>query len=331
MKRAAIIVLALLLAVPHVTRGTQTEFAIEVLLVGMFALSLNILIGRLGLISFGHGMFLGIGAYLAAFQLRHMSDNLWLLLAAAILVGAVLALVIGALVLRLGGVGFVMITIALCQLLYVLVLSTQNWSGGINGLTSIPRPTFWNGAPEWLSLDTGATFYYVALACLAVFLWLLRRLDASAMGAVFDGIRQNPARMLALGYPVRAFQLAGFVMAGTAAAVAGTLHAALFGFVDPTVFFWTTSGEVILMVILGGATTLYGPLVGAFIFLMLFHYLSGLTDHWRLVLGLVFVAVVLYAPRGLVPLVLEALARRRSARAISATAVSASIKSEVQS
>lgn len=315
MKRLAIAALLLaLLLLPQFTRGTQTEFAVEVLAFGIFALSLNILIGRLGLISFGHGMFLGIGAYLAAFQLRHLSDNLFLLLLAALLVGALLALVIGALVLRLGGVGFVMITIALCQLFYVLVLSTQNWSGGINGITSIPRPTLWKtgSGPDWLSLDTGATYYYVALACLGIFVFLLRRLDQSTMGAVFDGIRQNPARMRALGYPVRLFQLAGFVMAGAAAGVAGALHAGLFGFVDPAVFFWTTSGEVILMVILGGVGALYGPLVGATLFLLLFHYLSALTDHWRLALGAVFILVVLYAPSGLVPLVTEFWARRRA-------------------
>jgi len=335
MKRLlAPLVLLLALALPHFTRGTQTEFAIEVILIGLFALSLNILVGRLGLISFGHGMFLGIGAYLAAFQLRHLSDNLFLLLVAAVLVGAALALLVGALVLRLGGVGFVMITIALCQLFYVLVLSTQDWSGGINGLTSIPRPTLWSAEalPEWLSLDTGATFYYVALACLLGFLYLQRRLDASFMGSVFDGIRQNPARMRALGYPVRLFQLAGFVMAGAAAAVAGALQAALFGFVDPTVFFWTTSGEVILMVILGGVTTLYGPLVGAAIFLALFHYLSGLTDHWRLVLGLVFIAVVLWAPRGLIPLLADGLARRqqRAAQRAGGPATLAKVAKEVQ-
>ena len=318
MKRVAIALLLLaLLVLPQVTRGTQTEFAVELLVFGIFALSLNILIGRLGLISFGHGMFLGIGAYLAAFQLRHLSDNLFLLLLAALLVGALLALIVGALVLRLGGVGFVMITIALCQLFYVLVLSTQKWSGGINGINSIPRPTLWKAGsgPAWLSLDTGATYYYVALACLGVFVFLLKRLDHSTMGAVFDGIRQNPARMRALGYPVRGFQLAGFVMAGAAAGVAGALHAGLFGFVDPTVFFWTTSGEVILMVILGGVATLYGPLVGAALFLVLFHYLSALTDHWRLALGAVFILVVLYAPRGLVPLVTEFWARRRGAAA----------------
>lgn len=300
------------LVLPQVTRGTQTEFAIEVILIGIFALSLNILIDRLNLISFGHGLFLGIGAYLAAFQLRYATDNFFLLLLAAALIGSIFSFVIGVLVLRLGGVGFVMITIALCQLFYVIVLSTQAWSGGINGLTSIPRPTIWKsaGAPEWLSLDTGATFYYVAMACLAAFLYMQRRLDMSPMGSVFQGIRQNPDRMRALGYPVRSFQLAGFVIAGTAAAMAGSLHAALFGFVDPTVFFWTTSGEVILMVILGGAATLYGPLVGALIFLGLFHYLSGLTDHWRLVLGLIFIGVVLWAPRGLVPLVVEQLLRR---------------------
>lgn len=307
------VVLAAAVALPHFTRGTQTEFAIEVMVTGMFALSLNILIGRLGLISFGHGLFLGVGAYLAGFMLRHLSENLFLLLAAALVAGIVVSALVGALVLRLGGVGFVMITIAFCQLFYVLVLSTQAWSGGINGIPSIPRPKLWSGAdlPAWLSLNSEVTFYYVALIGLVLLVYGLKRLDASPMGAVFSGIRQNAARMRALGYPVRRFQLIGFVMAGTLASLAGALHASLFNLVDPSLLFWTTSGEVILMVILGGVGTLYGPLVGAALFLALFHYLGTITDHWRLVLGIVFVVVVLYAPNGLVPLVMNALARWR--------------------
>lgn len=310
---SALALLAVALALPHFTRGTQTEFMIEILIFGMFALSLNILIGRLGLISFGHGLFLGVGGYLAAFLLRHVSDNLFLLLAAVLIAGALMSAIVGAMVLRLGGVGFVMITIAFCQLFYVLVLSTERWSGGMNGIPSIPRPTLWSAGktPEWMSLNNEITFYYVALAALVVLVLLLKRLDASPLGSVFAGIRQNAARMRALGYPVRRFQLIGFVMAGSVAAVAGALHASLFGFADPTAFFWTTSGEVILMVILGGVGSLYGPLVGAALFLALFHYLGTVTDHWRLVLGVVFVAVVLYAPNGLVPLIANAWKRWR--------------------
>jgi len=308
-----VVVLAAALALPHFTRGTQTEFAIEVMVTGMFALSLNILIGRLGLISLGHGLFLGVGAYLAGFMLRHLSDNLFLLLAAALVLGIVVSALVGAMVLRLGGVGFIMITIAFCQLFYVLILSTQAWSGGINGIPSIPRPTLWPGKdlPDWLSLNSEYTFYYVALVCLVLLVYGLKRLDASPLGSVFSGIRQNPARMRALGYPVRRFQLIGFVMAGSVAAVAGALQASLFSLVDPSLLFWTTSGEVILMVILGGVGALYGPLVGAALFLALFHYLGTLTDHWRLVLGIVFVLVVLYAPSGLVPLAANALERWR--------------------
>jgi branched-chain amino acid transport system permease protein len=308
-----VVVLAAALALPHFTRGTQTEFAIEVMVTGMFALSLNILIGRLGLISLGHGLFLGVGAYLAGFMLRHLSENLFLLLAAALVLGIVVSALVGAMVLRLGGVGFIMITIAFCQLFYVLILSTQAWSGGINGIPSIPRPTLWPGKdlPGWLSLNSEYTFYYVALVCLVLLVYALKRLDASPLGSVFSGIRQNPARMRALGYPVRRFQLIGFVMAGSLAAVAGALQASLFSLVDPSLLFWTTSGEVILMVILGGVGALYGPLVGAALFLALFHYLGTLTDHWRLVLGIVFVLVVLYAPSGLVPLAANALERWR--------------------
>lgn len=308
------VMLLLALLLPHGLRGTQTEFAVEVMTTAMFALSLNILIGRLGLISFGHGLFLGVGAYLAGLMLLHLTQNLFLLLAAALAAGALVSLVVGALVLRLGGVGFVMITIALCQLAYVAVLSADRWTGGINGIPSIPRPTLWPGdAAEWLSLDSAKTFYHVALVALVLLLYALRRLDASPMGAVFAGIRQNPARMGALGYPVRRFQLIGFVMAGSVAAVAGALQAALFNLVEPAILFWTVSGEVILMVILGGVASLYGPAVGAALFLALFHYLGLLTDHWRLVLGVVFILVVLFAPAGLVPLVGNAWRRRRGA------------------
>lgn len=331
MNRVILAVVALVvLALPHFTRGTQTEFLTEIFIYGIFALSLNILIGRLGLISFGHGLFLGAGAYLAAFQLVHLSENLFVLLIAALAFGAAVAWLVGLLVLRQGGVGFVMITIAMCQLFYVLVLSTQGVSGGVNGLSGLPRPTLWPGssAPAWLSLDNEATYYYVALSCLALFVVALRRLDRSRMGMVFHGIRQNPARMRALGYPVRAFQLVGFVMAGAGAAVAGALSAGLQGLVDPTVFFWTTSGEVILMVILGGSTALFGPIVGAAIFLTLFHQLSGLTDHWRLVLGIVFILVVLYAPRGVVPMIADAWNRRRRTPAGSASAAVSSVGQE---
>jgi branched-chain amino acid transport system permease protein len=319
---AVLLVLALLL--PHGLRGTQIEFAIEVMTTGMFALSLNILIGRLGLISFGHGLFLGVGAYLAGFMLPHLTQNLFALLAAAVVAGVLLSVVVGMLVLRLGGVGFVMITIALCQLVYVAVLSADQWTRGINGISSLPRPVLWSGAgaPEWASLDSDKTFYHVALIALVGLLYLLHRLDASPMGAVFAGIRQNAARMAALGYPVRRFQLIGFVMAGTVASVAGALQASLFNLVEPGILFWTFSGEVILMVILGGVASLYGPLVGAALFLALFHYLALLTEHWRLVLGSVFVVVVLFAPGGLVPLVRDAWQRWRAGKP-SATAAAA--------
>lgn len=306
----ALLVVALLL--PHGLRGTQTEFAIEVMTTAMFALSLNILIGRLGLISFGHGLFLGVGSYLAGLMLLHLTQNLFLLLVAALLVGSIVALIVGLLVLRLGGVGFVMITIALCQLAYVAVLSADTWTGGINGISSVPRPVLWPGeVPKWLTLESTKTFYHVALALVVGLLYFLRRMDASPMGMVFAGIRQNAARMAALGYPVRRFQLIGFVLAGSIAAVAGALQAALFNLVEPNILFWTVSGEVILMVILGGVTSLYGPAVGAALFLALFHYLGALTDHWRLVLGIVFVVVVLFAPAGLVPLVSGAWRRWR--------------------
>lgn len=301
-----------LIAAPWFTTGTQSEFIGDILIYSLFALSLNILIGQLGLLSFGHGTFFGLGGYAAAFMLLKASHNLWLMLAVVIAVCALSSLVIGYFALLARGMAFIMITMAISQLFYIVAVTAYTLTGGVDGLTSVPRPEFFPGADEirWLSLSGNTAFYYLCLAFFLLGLGVIYRLRRSPLGAAFEGIRENEERMRSVGYPVGRYKLIGFVMSGTLAGIAGALSVIQLGFAGPTAFFWTTSGEVILAVIIGGASTLFGPVIGSALFLSLFRFIGQYTEHWRLFVGIVFVALVMFAPGGL-----SELWRRRKERA----------------
>lgn len=302
MKRAVLLAaLVLLLAVPWFATGTQSEFIGDILLYALFALSLNILMGQLGLLSFGHGTFYGLGGYTAAVILLHVTHNLWLMLAAAIVVCAIASLVIGYFALLSRGMGFVMITMAVSQLFYIVTVTAYEVTGGVDGMIGIPRPEFFPGSGEisWLSLSSSTGLYYLCLVVFLIGLGLIHRLRNSPLGAAFEGIRENEERMRSVGYPVGTYKLIGFVIAGTLAGVAGALSAVQLGFAGPTTFFWSTSGEVILAVVIGGASTLFGPVIGSVLFLSLFRFIGQYTEHWRLFVGIVFVLIVMFAPGGL--------------------------------
>jgi branched-chain amino acid transport system permease protein len=292
--------LAALLSLPRFSDGSGTEFAADILIYAIMALGLYVQVGLLGLVNFGYSAFFGLGAYIGSLWVINVSGALFpSLLVVMAAVGAV-ALVVGAIALRATGTAFVMITLTFSQLLYVVALADDRWTNGVNGITGIRRPRLPDWMREWgMTLTTDAGFYYL---CLAAFLftmagiWILQR---SRLGAVFAGIRENEERMQVLGYPVYAYKLAGFVLSGAIGGLAGYLNALLLGFAGPGSLFWTTSGEALLMVILGGVGSIAGPVVGAAVFTGLSHYATGITDHWRLVVGVVFIAVVLFAPEGL--------------------------------
>lgn len=301
-KRAALLAgLLLLIAAPWFTTGTQSEFIGDILIYSLFALSLNILIGQLGLLSFGHGTFYGLGGYAAAFMLLKASHNLWLMFAVVIAVSALASLVIGYFALLSRGMAFVMITMAISQLFYIVAVTAYEITGGVDGLTSVPRPELFPGSEEiqWLSLSGNTGFYYLCLSVFLLGLGILYRLRRSPLGAAFEGIRENEERMRSVGYPVARYKLMGFVLSGTLAGIAGALSVIQLGFAGPTAFFWTTSGEVILAVVIGGASTLFGPVIGSVVFLSLFRFIGQYTEHWRLFVGIVFVALVMFAPGGL--------------------------------
>jgi branched-chain amino acid transport system permease protein len=281
-----------------VTLGTQ------IAIYGIAAASLDLLIGYTGLSSFGHAAFFGLGGYTVGILAFHATDSpmfgvipgateAWIVWPLAVGVAAVAALAIGALSLRTSGVSLIMITLAFAEMFFFLFVSLKTY-GGDDGLGIRRR----NGLPFVAPRDDVA-FYYVCLACLAVVLLLLRRVVASRFGRVLEGIRQNPRRMEAIGLATYRYKLAAFVIAGAGAGLAGALHANLLRFVSPDMLNWTMSGDFMIMVVLGGAGSLFGPVIGAAAMVLLQSFLTQWTEHWMIVMGPVLVLVVLFARRGI--------------------------------
>jgi branched-chain amino acid transport system permease protein len=292
----AVLVLAVL-AFPAAFGRYPVKLLQEILIWGIYAMSLDLLIGYAGMVSFGHSAFFGVGGYVAALALTGPGGAVGgplgaLLLPAA--AGALAALVIGFFSIRVGGVYFIMLTLAFSQMFYASAFQAA-WLGAEDGITGVPRPAL-------LGMPTGEGwafhFYVVALAGLAaLFLW---RAVRSPFGHVLIGIRENEERMEAVGYPVRRFKLLAFVLAGTLAGLAGSLYAQFSGSITPDAFFWTTSGEALLMVIIGGTGTLGGAVLGAAAFILLQSLVSTYTERWMLILGVTFILFVLFAPGGIV-------------------------------
>ena len=301
--------LAIALLLPAVALGLDKPFfvtlASRMLIYGLAAASLDLILGFGGMVSFGHAAFFGVGGYTVGILFAHGfdgsaflglfpgGDNALIIWPLAMLVSGLLALVIGAVSLRTGGVYFIMITLAFAQMLYYFFVSLETY-GGDDGLSMYGRSRL-----PGLDLADDATFYYVCLALLLAFLWLGRRLVASRFGMVIAGVRENERRMVALGFPVYRYKLACFAIAGAVAGLAGALAANQTEFVSPGLMHWTKSGEIMVMVIMGGMGTLVGPVFGAAVFLLLEEVLSKWTEHWMIVLGPLLILIVLFAKRGL--------------------------------
>jgi branched-chain amino acid transport system permease protein len=265
----------------------------EILIWGIYAMSLDLLMGYAGMVSFGHSAFFGVGGYVAALALTTHPGLLGALLLPA-LAGALAALVIGFFSTRVSGVYFIMLTLAFSQMLYAYAFQAS-WLGAEDGITGVPRP-----AP--FGVPTGEAWkfhlYVVTLTgAAALFLW---RVVRSPFGHVLIGIHENEGRMEAVGYPVRRYKLLAFVLGGTLAALAGSLYAQFSGSITPDALFWKTSGEALLMVILGGTGTLGGAVLGAAAFILLQSLVSTYTERWMLILGITFIVFVLFAPGGIV-------------------------------
>jgi branched-chain amino acid transport system permease protein len=265
----------------------------EILIWGVFAMSLDLLMGFAGMVSFGHSAFFGVGGYVAALLLAK-SPGLLAGLAAPGLAAALAALVIGYFSIRVSGVYFIMLTLAFSQMFYAVTFQV-GWLGAEDGLVGVPRP-----AALGLDLNRPLVFHLYLVAICALAALLLARIVRSPFGHVLRGIHENEARMQAVGYPVGRYKLIAFVVAGAIAGIAGALYTQFVGSITPDAFLWTTSGEALLMVIIGGTGTLGGAVLGAAAFILLQSLVSSYTERWMLILGATFVLFVLFAPGGIV-------------------------------
>lgn len=306
----AVILLALF---PLIGEKYEVQLLSKIMLLAVFAMSLDLLVGFTGLVSLGHAAFFGLGGYvLFLLSPQYAAANLWVSLAVVLLAAAGAALLIGALVLRSSGVYFIMVTLAFAQMFYYYTTGAK-WLGGSDGAYIYVRPSA--ALFGWTPFNLGnyVQFYYVALILMAAIFLLLRVIVRSLFGSVIRGIKSNENRLRSLGYPTFRYRLVSFVIAGVIASLAGYFNAAQFGFVNPELFGWRLSGEVLMMVILGGMGTIYGPVLGAFVLVLVETELAAATKHWLLPMGLFIIVAVLLLPRGIAGL-LQRFSPMRAAR-----------------
>jgi branched-chain amino acid transport system permease protein len=300
---ACVIALVLFPLIPISGAAFYVDLLTKVMIMAVFALSLDLLVGYTGLVSFGHAAFFGIAAYTAALlSPKYEAASLWLTLPAAVLIAAFSAFVIGIFVLRTRGIYFIMVTLAFAQMIYFLFHDTK-LGGGSDGIYLNFKPEAKIGGATLFDLGNTLHFYYFVLAVLVMVYFFLRLVLRSPFGRALVGIKANEHRMRSLGFPVFRYKLASFTLAGGLAGIAGYLAACQFGFVNPEIISWHQSGNVLLMVILGGLGNLYGAVAGAFAFVLMQEFFSSFTKHWQLIMGAVIVFLVLFLPGGLASLV----------------------------
>ncbi|MGJ4907406.1 branched-chain amino acid ABC transporter permease [Bradyrhizobium sp. HKCCYLS2033] len=266
----------------------------RIVILALAAVSLNLIMGYGGMMSFGHAAYLGIGGYAVGILAQEGIGSGWAQFAVAIAVSALYALVIGALSLRTRGVYFIMITLAFAQMAYYVASGLARY-GGDDGLTVYKRSDFGG----LINLGNRVQFYYLCLFCLLAVVVLIWRIVNSRFGLVLQGLRSNEQRMQAIGFPSKGYKLACFVIAGMLCGLSGALLANNTDFVSPAVMYWTRSGDLMVMVILGGMGTLMGPVVGAVVFLVLEEVLSQITEYWALIMGPLLLLIVLFGRGGI--------------------------------
>ena len=290
-------IFALLAVVPAIAAVTEIPFYLDLgrrmMILAIGALSLNLIMGYGGMISFGHAVYIGIGAYVVGICAEHEVVSGFIQWPLALLVCAVVALIFGAISLRTRGVYFIMITLALAQMMYFLGVSLDRY-GGDDGLP-LAEPSAFSGL---IDLSEKTSLYYLVFVLLLFCLWISRRLIYSRFGMVIQGARSNEERMRAIGFPTFRYKLTAFVIAGVMAGLAGVLLANHTDFVNPDMMHWTRSGDLIIMVLLGGMGNLIGPILGALVFILLEEFLSGITEYWQLIFGPFLILVVLFARGG---------------------------------
>ena len=285
-----------LAALPMVGGDFYVNLASQIFIAAVFAASLNLLVGYGGLVSLGHAAWVGLAAYTSAWLYLRLGLGHVATAPLALLLTTLIAAAFGWIALHASGLGFLMITLALSQVLWGTAYRWSAVTNGDNGLSGLTRP-----APFGIALDKPAAFYYFALAVTIVALWLIAKFADSPLGAALRGTRDEPRRMAALGHNVWLVRWITFVYSGFWGAVAGLLFVYYHKYIHPSTLSLTASAEALLGVIAGGAGTLAGPIVGAAIVMILKNYVSAYLERWNMLLGIVFVLIVVFMPDGVVP------------------------------
>jgi len=272
--------------------------AVNILIYGLFALGFNLMFGALGLLSFGHAALFGSGAYACGIAIVHFGAPWWVGVLAGVVGGMLIAALIGGLATRTRGIYFAMVTLALAQCVYFAAYQATDFTGGENGLRGIDISAISVFGLQLNFVDP-LTRYYVVAAFVALALIVLSRILASPFGAVLEAVRENEARARACGYDVRATRWLAFVLSGGFCGLAGGLLALHLSIVPIETLYYPTSGLVVMMALLGGMGTFFGPFIGAGVFLLLENLVSLWTVHWQLFVGAAFVACVMFFPRGI--------------------------------
>jgi branched-chain amino acid transport system permease protein len=290
--RALLLVLAAIVVLPFVVRPA---LASEIWIFAIFGLGLNLLLGYTGLLSFGQSTFFGSAAYVAGYLLKHFGIDVFSALGVGAGVGALSALLVGYLCVQRSGLYFIMLTFALNQLFYFIAYQWTSVTGGEDGMPGVPRP-------EFLGLDFKNPLNYYAFVSLVFlfFLYVMKRIVESPLGKILVAIRENEVRAGAVGYNVPRFKLLAFVIGGAFSGAAGVLYAMLFGIVPLESISFVTSGNVVFATLIGGSGSLYGPIIGSFVFIWLSESMSVFWARWPLLLGVAFVIVVLFFRGGVV-------------------------------
>lgn len=280
----------------------QLSLLLEVMIFAILAMSLNLILGYAGLVSFGHAAFFAVGSYAAGIAANKLSPEIWVSLPIGVATATLLAIPVGWLSIRVSGFYFLMITFAFAQMIYAVVYRWNWLTGGSDGLL-IGGPTLLHEPV----LQSRLTLYFFTLVCFCLSFLTLQRIITSPFGRVLVGIRENTRRMRALGYNVRNYKLLAFVLAAAFGGLAGFINAQFSLFVAPESAHWTQSGLVLVMVVIGGTRSLVGSIVGAAIVLLLQHSLSSYTEYWSLALGALFIGLIMWAREGIYGLAARAV------------------------
>jgi len=314
--RAVWITLLVFLVVPYAIPGNiiSTALATEIMISGLFAMGFNLLLGYTGILSFGHAAYFGLGCYGCGMAIRDFGLSVWGGLFVSLLLGVILAAIIGAIAIKKRGVYFAMISMAVAQMFYFMALSPlKKWTGGEDGLKFIPKLHL--SFPFSVDLQSPISLYYFVYFIVGISILAIWRILNSPFGRLLQAIRENEERTIASGYNVTMAKFISLVFSGLFSSLAGGLFCVYLGYGPLQTLYWLTSGTILLMTILGGMHTFIGPVVGVGVFLYAQNRFSWILERWELVVGILFMALILIFPEGIVGTIKSKyLARRTTGR-----------------